>query len=245
MCRSGPWRPPGRACPLPGGPRRCPDGRIPADRRSPSAAQASPRPYPVGGGSPAAADRAAERLGAGEAGGLAGRRGRPPGAAACVADRPRGGRLPPVASPSRGTASAPGGLLHAGAWLPRRDRLWVYSVALSQLRSPCLTLVERATPGRGRAGAPLESLSHQASRAGLSWDWTPAHPGTKHIANQYRNAGRRERFYSSLYLGLYYEAERDRDRARRYISLAADMQALEDYMGWVAIVHRRLRGWAP
>jgi lipoprotein NlpI len=65
------------------------------------------------------------------------------------------------------------------------------------------------------------------------------------IADQYRSAGRRERFYSSLYLGLYYEAERDQDLARHYISLAAGMQAIEDYMGWVAIVHRRLRGWAP
>jgi lipoprotein NlpI len=64
------------------------------------------------------------------------------------------------------------------------------------------------------------------------------------IVAQYRNAGRQERFYSSLYVGLYYEAERDRDLARHYIGLAADMQVLEDYMGWVAIVHRRLRGWA-
>jgi lipoprotein NlpI len=65
------------------------------------------------------------------------------------------------------------------------------------------------------------------------------------IVAQYRNAGRREHFYSSLYVGLYYEAERDRDLARRYVCLAADMQVMEDYMGWVAIVHRRLRGWAP
>jgi tetratricopeptide (TPR) repeat protein len=65
------------------------------------------------------------------------------------------------------------------------------------------------------------------------------------IVTQYHDAGRRERFYSSLYVGLYYEAERDRDLARHYISLAADMQVVEDYMGWVAIVHRRLRGWAP
>jgi tetratricopeptide (TPR) repeat protein len=62
---------------------------------------------------------------------------------------------------------------------------------------------------------------------------------------QYRDAGRLERFYSALYAGLYREAERDMEYARRYISLAADMQVTEDYMGWVAIVHRRLRGWAP
>jgi tetratricopeptide (TPR) repeat protein len=61
---------------------------------------------------------------------------------------------------------------------------------------------------------------------------------------QYRNSGRRERCYSALYVGLYHEAEGDQERARRYISLAADMQVTEDYMGWLAIVHQRLRGWA-
>src|SRR5688500_1735253 len=33
------------------------------------------------------------------------------------------------------------------------------------------------------------------------------------VIARYRNAGRRERFYSSLYVGLCYEAERDRDLA--------------------------------
>jgi lipoprotein NlpI len=61
---------------------------------------------------------------------------------------------------------------------------------------------------------------------------------------QYGNSGRRERFYSALYVGLYYEAERDLERAQHYIGLAADMHVVEDYMGWVAIVHQRLRGWA-
>jgi tetratricopeptide (TPR) repeat protein len=60
---------------------------------------------------------------------------------------------------------------------------------------------------------------------------------------QYRDAGRRDRFYSHLYLGLYFEAERDPEHARRYITEAAEMQVVEDYMGWVAIVHQRLRGW--
>jgi tetratricopeptide (TPR) repeat protein len=61
---------------------------------------------------------------------------------------------------------------------------------------------------------------------------------------QYGDSGRRECFYSALYVGLYFEAERDPERARHYITLAADMQVTEDYMGWVAIVHQRLRGWA-
>ena len=60
---------------------------------------------------------------------------------------------------------------------------------------------------------------------------------------QYRDAGRREQFYSHLYVGLYYEAERDEPRARQYITQAAAMQVVDDYMGWVAMVHQRLRGW--
>ena len=63
------------------------------------------------------------------------------------------------------------------------------------------------------------------------------------LVSQYRDAGRRDRFYSHLYLGLYFEAKRHPERARHYITLAAEMQVMEDYMGWVAIVHQRLRGW--
>jgi tetratricopeptide (TPR) repeat protein len=63
------------------------------------------------------------------------------------------------------------------------------------------------------------------------------------VLAQYRDAGRREQFYSHLYVGLYYEAERDAERARQYITQAAAMQVVDDYMGWVAMVHQRLRGW--
>ncbi len=54
---------------------------------------------------------------------------------------------------------------------------------------------------------------------------------------------RSERFYSQLYAGLYAEAHGDAERARQYISQAAAMQVVDDYMGWLAIVHQRLRGW--
>jgi tetratricopeptide (TPR) repeat protein len=63
------------------------------------------------------------------------------------------------------------------------------------------------------------------------------------VIAQYRHAGRRDCFYSHLYVGLYFEATRDLEHARHHITQAAEMQMLEDYMGWVAIVHRRLRGW--
>ena len=63
------------------------------------------------------------------------------------------------------------------------------------------------------------------------------------VCAQYRDAGRREQFYSHLYVGLYYEAERDEPRARQYITQAAAMQIVDDYMGWVAVVQQHLRGW--
>jgi hypothetical protein len=63
------------------------------------------------------------------------------------------------------------------------------------------------------------------------------------VLAHHHHAGRRERFYSALYVGLYGEAEGDAVCARQQITRAAEMQVVEDYMGWVAIVHQRLRGW--
>jgi lipoprotein NlpI len=63
------------------------------------------------------------------------------------------------------------------------------------------------------------------------------------VCAQYRDAGQREQFYSHLYVGLYYEAGRDEPRARQDITQAAAMQVVDDYMGWVAMVHQHLRGW--
>jgi tetratricopeptide (TPR) repeat protein len=63
------------------------------------------------------------------------------------------------------------------------------------------------------------------------------------VLAQYRDTGQREQFYSRLYVGLYYEAARDTEYARQYITQAAAMQVVDDYMGWVAMVHQHLRGW--
>jgi lipoprotein NlpI len=64
------------------------------------------------------------------------------------------------------------------------------------------------------------------------------------VLAQYDSAPRRERFYSQLYAGLYFEAAQEPEQARSHIVQAAEMQVVEDYMGWVARVHQRLRGWA-
>jgi len=83
------------------------------------------------------------------------------------------------------------------------------------------------------------------SRSVMGWVYS-LFSGTcsaEQVLDQYRDAGRRDLFYSRLYVGLYFEAERDRERSYYFITQAADMQVLEDYMGWVAVVHRHLRGW--
>lgn len=50
--------------------------------------------------------------------------------------------------------------------------------------------------------------------------------------------------YAHLYLGLYAEALGDTAEARRHISLAAGPYRMNHYMGRVAQVHVRLRGWS-
>ncbi|MEH2301877.1 MAG: hypothetical protein V7K88_23545 [Nostoc sp.] len=50
-------------------------------------------------------------------------------------------------------------------------------------------------------------------------------------------------FYSHLYLGLYYEAQNNLDLAQNYIVKAADQYKIDDYMWYLAQVHKKLRGW--
>jgi len=84
------------------------------------------------------------------------------------------------------------------------------------------------------------------SRAVMGWIYKlfAGECAVETVLTQHRDAGQREQFYTHLYIGLYYEAKRDVARARHYISQAAAMQVVDDYMGWVAMVHQRLRGWA-
>jgi lipoprotein NlpI len=63
------------------------------------------------------------------------------------------------------------------------------------------------------------------------------------VLRENQHAGRQAQFYSHLYAGLFCEAERDAVGARRHITQAAAMHVLEDYMGWLALVHQHLRGW--
>lgn len=55
--------------------------------------------------------------------------------------------------------------------------------------------------------------------------------------------GEGSKFYSHLYLGLYYEAEKNVEMAFKYIVKAADKYKIDDYMWHLAQVHKTLRGW--
>lgn len=58
-------------------------------------------------------------------------------------------------------------------------------------------------------------------------------------------ARRNQRCYAHLYLGMYAEATGDVDEARRHIMLAAGPFAMDHFMGRIARLHAKLRGWQP
>jgi lipoprotein NlpI len=49
--------------------------------------------------------------------------------------------------------------------------------------------------------------------------------------------------YAHLYLGLYFEALGDAAKAREHITQAAGPYRMDHYMGKVAVIHAKLRGW--
>lgn len=49
--------------------------------------------------------------------------------------------------------------------------------------------------------------------------------------------------FAHLYLGLYFEALRDAEKARAHITQAAGPHRMDHYMGHVAVMHAKLRGW--
>lgn len=54
---------------------------------------------------------------------------------------------------------------------------------------------------------------------------------------------RNQRCYAHLYLGLYAEACGRDDDAKRHLQLAAGPYAMDHFMGRIAYLHVRLRGW--
>lgn len=55
-----------------------------------------------------------------------------------------------------------------------------------------------------------------------------------------KNADKRTKFYSYLYVGLYFEAEKQLELAQEYINQAVSTK-IDDYMWYLACVHHKLR----
>jgi lipoprotein NlpI len=55
-----------------------------------------------------------------------------------------------------------------------------------------------------------------------------------------KNANQRNIFYTYLYVGLYFEAEKQLELAQEYINQAVSTK-IDDYMWYVACVHQKLR----
>jgi hypothetical protein len=67
------------------------------------------------------------------------------------------------------------------------------------------------------------------------------------LAAAERGAGearRNQLCYAHLYLGLFFEATGDAPKAREHMLQAAGVFSMNHYMGKVAVVHCRLRGWS-
>jgi tetratricopeptide (TPR) repeat protein len=63
------------------------------------------------------------------------------------------------------------------------------------------------------------------------------------VLNVGKLTGLKGKFYSHLYLGLYYETENNWQLAQEYIVKAADEYKIDDYMWYLAVVHKNLRAW--
>lgn len=61
------------------------------------------------------------------------------------------------------------------------------------------------------------------------------------VLNVGKSEGIRGEFYAHLYLGLYYEAQSNIELAKDYIVKAADNYQIEDYMWYLAQVHKKIR----
>ena len=59
------------------------------------------------------------------------------------------------------------------------------------------------------------------------------------------SARRNQRCYGHLYLGLLAEAEGDAAEAEKQMTLAAGKYRMDHFMGKIAQLHCRLRGWKP
>src|SRR5215211_2145710 len=71
-------------------------------------------------------------------------------------------------------------VLDRGALLPLGDGFWIDAVAPGQHPQALLTMLDRSTHRRSRAGAPMKNLAHSASFHSNEKS-APSKPGTKHL----------------------------------------------------------------
>ena len=61
------------------------------------------------------------------------------------------------------------------------------------------------------------------------------------VLNVGKMQGLKGKFYSHLYVGLYYESQDNSQLAQDYIIQAADNYKIDDYMWYLSVVHKNLR----
>ncbi|MBD2569909.1 tetratricopeptide repeat protein [Anabaena lutea] len=104
----------------------------------------------------------------------------------------------------------------------------------------CIARLSGVTEARNSL-LPVKNDSRQIMRS--VYDLFAGNCTTDDVLNVGKLQGVKGNFYSHLYLGLYYEAEDNIELAQEYIVKAADNYKIDDYMWYLAVVHKNVRGW--
>ncbi|MBD2693761.1 tetratricopeptide repeat protein [Anabaena catenula] len=105
----------------------------------------------------------------------------------------------------------------------------------------CIARLSGVTEARNSL-LPVKNDSRQIMRS--VYDLFAGNCTTDDVLNVGELQGVKGNFYSHLYLGLYYEAENNVELAQEYIVKAADNYKIDDYMWYLAVVHKNLRKWS-
>lgn len=99
--------------------------------------------------------------------------------------------------------------------------------------------------GVSEARNSLLSVKNDPRRImGSVYDLFAGNCTTDDVLNIGKSEGNKGNFYSHLYLGLYYEAGNNFELAQEYIVKAADTYKIDDYMWYLAQVHKKVRQWS-
>jgi tetratricopeptide (TPR) repeat protein len=102
----------------------------------------------------------------------------------------------------------------------------------------CMARLVGATEARNSL-LPVENDPRRIMRC--VYDLFAGNCTTEDVLKVGQSEGLKGNFYSHLYLGLYYEAENNLELAQEYIVKAADKYKIDDYMWYLAVVHKQLR----